>query len=71
MVVETGTNWGASTIVMAQALKDLGTTAKVRTVEMNESLVEIAKGNVEKAGLTDQVEFHVEDSLSFLARTAD
>ena len=71
MVVETGTNWGASTIVMAQALKDLGTTAKVRTVEMNESLVEIAKRNVEKAGLTDQVEFHVEDSLSFLARTAD
>ena len=26
---------------------------------------------VEKAGLTDQVEFHVEDSLSFLERTAD
>jgi precorrin-6B methylase 2 len=71
VVVETGTNWGTSTIVMAQALKDLGTTAKVRTVEMNESLAEIAKRNVQKAGLADQVEFHVEDSLSFLARTAD
>jgi precorrin-6B methylase 2 len=71
VVVETGTNWGVSTIVMAQALKDLGTTAKVRTVEMNESLAEIAKSNVEQAGLTDHVEFHVEDSLSFLARTAD
>lgn len=71
VVVETGTHKGGSTIVMAQALKDLGTTAKVRTVEMNESLVEIAKRNVETAGLTDQVEFHVEDSLSFLARTAD
>ena len=56
---------------MAQALKDLGTTAKVRTVEIDESLVGIAKRNVEQAGLTDQVEFHVEDSLSFLARTAD
>jgi precorrin-6B methylase 2 len=70
VVVETGTNWGASTIVMAQALKDLGTTAKVRTVDINESLVEKARRNVENAGLTDHVEFHVEDSLAFLARTA-
>jgi precorrin-6B methylase 2 len=71
VVVETGTNWGASTIVMAQALKDLGTTAKVRTVDVNESLVEKAKRNVEQAGLIDHVEFYVEDSLAFLARTAD
>jgi precorrin-6B methylase 2 len=71
VVVETGTNWGASTIVMAQALKDLGTTTKVRTVDVKRSLVERAKQNVEKAGLTDHVEFHVDDSLSFLARTAN
>jgi len=68
VVVETGTNLGASTIVMAQALKDLGTEAKVRTVEVNESAVELARRNVDRAGLSDHVEFHVEDSLVFLSR---
>ena len=71
VVVETGTNWGVSTIVMAQALKDLGTKARVRTVEMNELLVEKAKRNVADAGLSDHVEFHVDDSLAFLSRLAD
>ena len=70
VVIETGTNWGISTIVMAQALKDLGTAAKVRTVEMNEALVERARRNVSDAGLTDHVEFHVDDSLAFLSRLA-
>jgi precorrin-6B methylase 2 len=68
VVVETGTNQGASTIVMAQALKDLGTTAKVQTVDVNEALLEIAQRNVERAGLADHVEFHNEDSIAFLTR---
>lgn len=70
VVAETGTNLGASTIVMAQALKDLGVTAKVRTVDSNPSAVEVAKRNVERAGLSDFVEFHVDDSLAFLSRLA-
>ena len=56
---------------MAQALKDLGVTAKVRTVDHDTSAVEIAKRNVEGAGLADHVEFHVGDSLGFLSRIAD
>jgi hypothetical protein len=67
VVVETGTNFGVSTIVMAQALKDLGVTTKVRTVDLDESLVDRARRNVEEAGLTDFVEFNVGDSLAFLS----
>jgi precorrin-6B methylase 2 len=66
VVVETGTNTGMSTIVMAQALKDLGLDAVVQTVELDEGRVERAKRNVENAGLTDHVRFHAGDSLEFL-----
>lgn len=71
VVVETGTNQGVSTIVMAQALKDLGVTAKVRTVDISESVVGIAKRNVEEAGLTDRVEFNVRDSVEFLSELVE
>lgn len=70
VVVETGTNFGVSTIVMAQALKDLGLEGKVRTVDFSEQAVETAKRNVEDAGLSDYVEFNLEDSLAFLSRVA-
>jgi hypothetical protein len=71
VVLETGTNLGVSTIVMAQALKDLGVTTKVRTVDFDESAVEIAKRNVEAAGLSDRVEFNVGDSLEFLSAVTE
>ena len=70
VVVETGTNFGSSTIVMAQALKDLGLKGKVRTVDFSEVAIETAKRNVEDAGLSDDVEFNLEDSLAFLSRVA-
>jgi predicted O-methyltransferase YrrM len=66
VVVETGTNEGISTIVMAQALRDLGRDANVLTVDTDEEAVEIARKNVRLAGLEDYVEFHVRDSLEFL-----
>jgi hypothetical protein len=66
VVVETGTNTGVSTIVMAQALKDLRLDAVVQTVELNAGRVERAKRNVESAGLRDYVRFHVGDSIEFL-----
>jgi predicted O-methyltransferase YrrM len=68
VVVETGTNQGISTVVLAQALKDLGLRSVVRTVDIDPSVVEIAKHNVEKAGLSAFVDFHVEDSHRYLAR---
>jgi hypothetical protein len=68
VVVETGTNHGLSTIVMAQALKDIGARAVVRTVEIKPDLVELAKANVADAGLSSYVEFHVGRGPAFLAK---
>ena len=43
VVLETGTNRGVSTIVMAQALKDLGVDAVLDTVEQDPERVEAAR----------------------------
>ena len=66
VVVETGTNFGASTIVLAQALKDANVAGHVHTVDISEEAVEVARRNVENAGLTDRVKFHVEGSVGML-----
>jgi predicted O-methyltransferase YrrM len=71
VVIETGTNHGCSSIVMAQALKDAGVNACLQTVDVSEEVVEIARNNVKLAGLEDQVRFHVEDSLPFLSSVVD
>jgi hypothetical protein len=69
VVVETGTHQGLSTIVMAQALHDLDLDrVVVHTVDQDEGLVEAAKANVEAAGLSAYVRFHVDDALAFLSR---
>jgi predicted O-methyltransferase YrrM len=68
--METGTNHGVSTIVLAQALKDAGRCGVVRTVDIDPGVVEIARANVARAGLSEYVEFHVEDSLKYLERLA-
>jgi predicted O-methyltransferase YrrM len=65
-IVETGTNHGATTIVMAQALKDMGSNSVVHTVDADADVVEIARGNVERAGLSDFVRFSCGDSIAFL-----
>jgi len=65
-VVETGTNAGWSTVILAQALRDRKLKSKVHTVDINRELVEIACVNIHDAGLTEQVEFNVGDSLKFL-----
>jgi predicted O-methyltransferase YrrM len=68
VVVETGTNHGFSTILIAQALKDAGVRGRLRTVDIDAHLVEIARQNVARAGLSERVGFHIEDSLEFLSR---
>ena len=70
VVIETGTNYGASTIVMAQALEDRGGTGILETVELEEGAVDKARSNVEAAGLSDRVRFNVADSLAFLEELA-
>ena len=67
-VVEIGTHRGFSTILMAQAIKDHSTGGKIRTVDIDESLVRIARENVKKAGMEEVVEFNVMNSVEFLKR---
>ena len=71
VVVETGTNRGLSTIVMAQALKDLGLEAVVETVELDPELSEVAGGHLQAAGLSEYVEIHTGDSIEFLTRLVE
>jgi predicted O-methyltransferase YrrM len=71
VVIETGTNRGISSIVMAQALEDLGVSAVVDTVEIDPAMVSMARENVESAGLTHRVRFHNGDAIEFLSEMAD
>jgi methyltransferase family protein len=71
VVIETGTNKGASTIVMAQVLKDVHLDAAVHTVEIQERVLHVAKAHVSLAGLSEYVSFNLGDSLEFLARMVD
>ena len=67
IVVETGTNQGFSTIVMAQALMDIDAKGFVYTVDIDEKNVQLAKQNVRKAGLDRYVKFYEGDAFTFLA----
>jgi hypothetical protein len=69
VVIETGTNRGASTLVMAQALKDVDLDAVVQTVDQNEDMLAYAKGHASLAGLEDRIVFNHGDSIEFLRRT--
>lgn len=66
-MVETGTNLGCSTIVLAQALADCGFPGKVYSVETDEASYLAARRNVARSGTADRVELFHMDSLDFLA----
>lgn len=66
VIIETGTNWGCTTIVLAQALADAGCEGKVITFELEPENAAIARKNIEAAGLSDRVELHVGDSRDLL-----
>jgi hypothetical protein len=68
VVIETGTNRGASTIAMAQVLKDVHLDAVLHTVDINDEIVKTAKANAYLAGVSDHIVFHLEDSITFLKR---
>lgn len=66
IIVETGTNWGCTTIILAQAIRDLGGSGKVVTIELDPDNLARAKANIEAAGLTDLVDFYEADSRELL-----
>ena len=66
VIVETGANWGCTTIVLAQALVDAGSEGRVVTFEFDPDNAGSACRNLEAAGLKDRVELHVGDSRRLL-----
>lgn len=66
IIVETGTNWGCTTIVLAQALVDAGCRGRVVTFEIDPANAEKARANFAAAGLSERVELHVGDSRVLL-----
>ncbi len=69
VIIETGTNWGATTIVLAQALIDAGCSGKVITFELEPENIDKAKGNLSAAGVADRVEIVAGDSRKNLPET--
>jgi predicted O-methyltransferase YrrM len=63
VVVETGTNQGFSTIVLAQAIEDSGAGGVLHTVDFSGDMTTRARKNVERAGVTHRVVFHTGDSV--------
>lgn len=70
IIVETGTNWGSSTIVLAQAVRDAGRGGRVHTIELDPRNHEKAIRRVARAGLSDLVEFHLGASEQVLPALA-
>lgn len=66
VIVETGANWGCTTIVLAQALVDAGCEGRVVSFELSPDNVDIARRNIAAAGLEERVELHVGDSRSLI-----
>lgn len=70
-IIETGTNWGYSTIILAQALRDSGAKGKVHTIELEEENLHIARKNFEEAAVSDLIATYQGDSLRVLAEVLE
>lgn len=66
IIIETGTNHGFSTIILAQALRDSACPGKVFTVELNQQCYEIALTNFRRAGVSDFIDATNAHSCDFL-----
>lgn len=67
VLIETGANWGYSTILLAQALRDSRLNGKVYSVELREENYRLAQHNINKAGVADLVSLHCHEAKQFLA----
>lgn len=71
VIVETGTNWGCTTIILAQALVDAGCAGHVVTFEIDQGNATKARENLTSAGLAERVELHVGDSHVLLPKVLE
>ncbi len=67
-IIETGTNHGCTTIVLAQALRDSGGDGKVVSIELDPKNVNVARDNLSKASLVDYVQIIEGDTRTQLPR---
>lgn len=68
IILETGTNWGCTTIILAQALMDTKCEGRVITFELEKENVEKAKGNFIKADVDSKIDIHCGDSKLMLPK---
>ena len=68
VIVETGTNWGFSTIMLAQALRDSKLSGHVHSFEIDESNHHKACDNIKQAGVDDLVSLYHGDTKDFLRK---
>ncbi|MEF8756290.1 MAG: CmcI family methyltransferase [Accumulibacter sp.] len=71
IIVETGTNWGCSTIALAQALIDSGCEGRVITFEIEPDNALKAQHNLSAAGVDGRVELHIGDSIRLLPQVLE
>lgn len=71
IIIETGTNWGCTTIVLAQALIDAGCRGRVLTFELDPDNAARANANLQAAGVADRVELHLGDSRKNLPKALE
>jgi predicted O-methyltransferase YrrM len=71
VILETGTNWGCTTIVLAQALIDAGCHGRVITFELDPNNAKKARDNLTAAGVADRVEHHLGDSRQMLLKVLE
>ena len=58
ILIETGTNQGVTTIILAQALIDAGCAGRVLTFELEDANADIAEKNYASAGVSTRVVMH-------------
>lgn len=68
VILETGTNWGSSTIVLAQALKDSQRPGKCVTIELKEENHKRAVERFKEAEVHELIEAHIGNSLEVLPK---
>ncbi len=67
-IIETGTNWGCTTLVLAQALIDAGCRGRVITFELDPANAQRVQVNLKAGGVAEHVEVHVGDSRALLPK---
>lgn len=68
IILETGTNKGSSTIMLAQALVDAGVQGHVHTFEIDQDFHDDATKNINEAGLSNVVTQYLGDAKSLVPR---